>query len=115
MKIEELKLNIKWWESKRLIYNIAIGLIGSFTIYDGLSRGEYTWTIDDTLGIIFWAIGANIMYSLGILLELFDWYYLKNKLRMIRFRMIFFIIGLLLSCFQTLWCGWMHFTKPYLW
>ena len=91
MTIEELKSNIKWWESKRWIYSIAVGIFGIIAIYDGLSRGEYSWTIDDTIGIIIWGIGANIFYSLGTLLELFDWYYLKNKIGLKRFRMIFFI------------------------
>ena len=115
MTIAELKFNIKWWESKRWIYNIAVGFFGIFAIYDGLSRGEYSWTIEDTFGIIIWGIGANVFYSLGILLELFDWYYLKNKIEIKRFRMIFFIIGLLFSCLWTLWCGWLYFAKPYLW
>lgn len=113
MTIEELKSNIKWWESKRLIYNIAVGLFGVFGIYDGLPRVEYFWTIDDSIGIIFWAIGANILYSLGTLLELFDWYYLKNKLRIKRFRMLFFIVGLLFSCIWTLLCCFMYFTQHY--
>tara|TARA_R100001369_G_scaffold31716_3_gene56245 strand:+ start:234 stop:581 length:348 start_codon:yes stop_codon:yes gene_type:complete len=115
MTIEELKSNIKWWESKRWIYNIAVGIFGVFGIYDGISRGEYYWTIDDTLGIIIWGIGANIFYSLGVLLEIFDWYYLKNKIGIKRFRMIFFIVGLLFSCLWTLWCSWLYFAKPHLW
>lgn len=115
MKIEEFKLNIKWWEDKRWIYNIAVGVIGVFTIYDGISRGEYSWTIKDTIGIIIWGIGANIFYSTGILLELFDWYYFKNKVDIKRLRLIFFLIGLVLSCFLTLLYGWLYFSKPYLW
>lgn len=115
MTIEELKLNIKWWESKRWVYNFFVGLFGLFAIYDGLSREIYSWTKWDTLGIVYWAVGANIMYSLGILLELFDWYYMRNRIGIKKFRMIFFIIGLIFSCCWTLWCGWMYFAKPYLW
>jgi len=113
MKIEELKSNIKWWGSKRWIYNLAVGLFGVYGIYDGLSRVEYFWTFDDSLGIIFWAIGANILYSLGILLELFDWYYLKNKAGIKKFRMLFFIVGVLFSCIWTLSCCFMYFTQHY--
>jgi len=115
MTIEELKSNIKWWESKRWIFNIAVGLVGIFTIYDGLSRGDYAWSKADTFGIIYWGIGANILYSLGTLLEIFDWYYLKNRIGIKKFRMLFFIIGFLLSCCWTLWCGWIYFAKPHLW
>ncbi len=115
MTIEELKSNIKWWESKRWIYNLSVGLFGIFTIYDGFSRGEYSWTKSDTYGVIWWGIGANVLYSLGILLELFDWYYLKQRLRIKNLRMFLFIIGLLFSCFWTLRCGWFYFAKPHLW
>ena len=115
MTIDELKSNIKWWESKRWIFNLAVGLVGIFTIYDGFSRDDYSWTSSDTFGIIYWGIGANILYSLGTLLELFDWYYLKNGIGIKKFRMLFFIIGLLFSCAWTLWCGWLYFAKPHLW
>ncbi|WP_417799749.1 hypothetical protein [Tenacibaculum sp.] len=115
MTIEELKSNIKWWESKRWSFNLVVGLVGVYTVYDGFSRGEYSWVRADILGILYWGVGANIFYSLGILLELFDWYYFKNKIGIKRFRMIFFIIGLLFSCFLTLWCGWVYFAKPHLW
>ena len=115
MTIEELKSNIKWWESKRWIFNIAVGLFGILAIYLGLSGSEYSWTATDSFGIIWWGIGANILFSLGILLELFDWYYLKNSVGIKNFRMLLFIIGLLFSCFWTLWCGWIYFAKPHLW
>lgn len=115
MTIEELKSDIKWWESKRWIFNIAVGLAGTFAIYQGLSGKEYDWTIDDTLGVIFWGIGANIFYSLGVLLELFDWYYLKNRIGVKKIRLLFFVIGILFSCFWTLWCTWLYIAKPHLW
>jgi len=115
MTIEELKSNIKWWESKRWIYNIFVGIFGVLGVYDGISRGEHHWSIDDILGIIIWGIAANFFYSLGILLEIFDWYYLKNKIGIKRFRLVFFVIGLLFSCLWTLWYSWLYFAKPHLW
>lgn len=115
MTIEELKLNLKWWESKRWIFNLAVGLVGILTIYEGLSRDDFSWIRSDIFGILYWGIGANILYSLGFLLELFDWYYLKNKIGIKKIRMILFIIGLLFSCFWTLLCGWFYFAKPHLW
>lgn len=109
MTIEELKLDIKWWESKRWIFNCAVGLFGSFALYNGLLQCDYNWSFSDTLGVIFWGIGANILYSLGILLELFDWYYLKNRIGIKKFRLLFFIVGLLFSCFWTFWCTFIYF------
>ena len=115
MTLEELKLDIKWWESRRWIYNLAVGVFGILGLYKGISRGEYYWSKEDIFGIIWWALFVNIAYSLGVLLELFDWYYLKDRVKIKRFRMLFFIIGLLFSCFWTLWCSWFYFAKPYLW
>ena len=109
MNIEELKLDIKWWESKRWIFNLAIGICGAYAIYQGLSESSYHWSSADTIGIIWFGIGANFFYSLGLLLELFDWYYLKNKIGVKRFRFFFFITGLLFSCIWTFWCNWLYF------
>ena len=115
MTLEELRLNIKWWESKRWIFNLVVGFFGLLAIYDGFCRHDFYWSKSDVFGIIYWAVGANFFYTLGILLELFDWYYLKNRLRIIRFRLLFFIVGVLFSSIFTLWCGWIYFAKPHLW
>ncbi len=113
MTIEKLKLNIRWWESKRWIYNSVVGLSGTIAIYEGLSTIDYSWALADTLGIIIWGIGANIFYSLGILLEILDWYYLNNKMRVATFRFFFFVIGLLFSCFWTFLYTIMYFSRFY--
>ncbi|MFD0976985.1 hypothetical protein [Salinimicrobium gaetbulicola] len=115
MTVEEIKLKIKWWESKRWIFNLVVGLFGAYAVYDGLSREEIYWSNADLIGILLWGIGANIFYSAGILVELFNWYYLNNRITFAKFRMMFFIAGLLFSCFWTLWCGWNYFSKPFLW
>jgi hypothetical protein len=115
MIIEELRSNIKWWESKRWIYNVAVGICGYLPLYNSVLIGEYCWSNEYIIGIIVWGIGANIFYSIGILGELFDWYYLENKFRIKRFRAVFFITGFLFSCFLTLMFGWLYFAKPFLW
>ncbi|WP_299215243.1 hypothetical protein [uncultured Aquimarina sp.] len=103
MTLEDLKTNIKWWESKRWIFNIAVGLFGIFGIYDFLGTIDYQWTTEDTIGVIFWGIGANVFYSLGSLMELFDWYYFNNKIKITQgLRYLLFVGGTLFSCFWTL-------------
>ncbi|MBJ6367517.1 hypothetical protein [Snuella sedimenti] len=109
MTLEELRLNIKWWESKRWIYNVLVGLFGIVTIFNVLAESPYQWTFEDTLGIIIWGIGANIFYSLGTLFELFDWYYLNSKIGIKKFRLFFFICGTFLSCIYTCWCVLVYF------
>ena len=103
MTIKELKSNIKWWESKRWIFNIVVGLFGIYGIYDFLSTIDYQWTTEDTIGVIYWGVGANFFYSLGSLMELFNLYYFNNKIKITKeIRYIFLIGGILFSCFWTL-------------
>jgi len=114
MTSEEIRSNIKWWESKRWIYNVLVGISGVVALMEVLPKSQYEWTSADTLGIIFWGIGANVLYTLGTIVELFDWYYLKNKLGIKRLRLFFFISGTIVSCVYTytsvlayfLWSVW---------
>ena len=115
MTLEELKSNMKWWESKRLLFNLVVGLVGVYGIYKAIAIGDYTWVLTDLIGIIFWGVGANILYSTGLLLELLDWYYLNNKIRIYRLRWLFFVAGLLFSCVFTLVHSMLYFAKPFLW
>lgn len=104
MTLETLKTNIKWWESKRWIFNLLVGLVGIYGIYDGLQGINYKWTSADTIGVIVWGIGGNVFYSLGTLLEVYDWYYFKNRIQINNgLRFVLFIGGILFSCFWTLW------------
>lgn len=103
MTIQELKSNVKWWESKRWIFNLLVGVSGLLVIINVLAESHYQWKLEDTLGVIIWGIGVNIFYSLGILLELFDWYYLNNRVGFKKLRSFFYIIGTFISCFYTFW------------
>lgn len=92
---------ISWWESKRWIFNIAVGITGGIAIYFGLSETFYRWSMLDNIAIIVWGIGANIFYSQGILLELFDSHYFKDKLKVRYVRWPLFLGGTLYSCYFT--------------
>lgn len=99
MTIEQLRNNIKWWESKRWIYALLILCFSVLGLYMGTSKTEnYSFSFDDVICLSIWLLVANIFYSVGLLLELFDWYYFKGKLKLIRFKHLFFIFGLLFSC-----------------
>ncbi|SHH51964.1 hypothetical protein SAMN05444148_2216 [Winogradskyella jejuensis] len=52
MTLNELKINIKWWESKRWLYNVLVGLSGIVSIFNVLAESPYDWTFDDTIGVI---------------------------------------------------------------
>ena len=109
MTIEDLKKDIKWWETKRWIYNLCVGVFGAYGIYIGLSQSDYYWATADTFGIIWWGLGANVFYSLGILFEIFDWYYLKSRIGIRDFRLFLFLLGTIFSCLWTFWCTWIYF------
>jgi hypothetical protein len=93
-----LKKTIIWWEKKRIWFNVIIGVIGILAVYMYCTDAIET---EDIIGIILWGIMANILYSVGILLEIVNQYYLKGKLNIFRFRHVFFILGTLMYMFVT--------------
>lgn len=106
-----MRNSIKWWESKRLLYNVLVGIFGLAAFF---ITGFDSWrllSIDDALGVIAWGILANVCYSLGILLEVWNWYYLRHHLPIERFRFPLFLLGLLFSCFYTFASCWLYFAK----
>jgi len=111
MTLEELKWDIRWWESKRWFFNIAVVFFGILGVYNGTSEVDYLWTIGDMLGLFFWGVGANVLYSIGMLIELFDWYVLNNRINFKKFRDFFFITGLLLSCAWTFLSALIYFAN----
>lgn len=90
---------VNWWEKKRVWFNIILAIIGIGLI---LIISPQYFGFQDVLGIIIWGIGANVFFSLGILSEIFDLYYLKGRFSSENFRWFFFIIGTLFSCYYTI-------------
>ncbi len=70
---------IKWRESKRCGFNLLVGFSGMLGVVKGVYVAtENIFIISDMFGIIL----ANILYSSGILVEIFDNYYFNSKLKM---------------------------------
>ncbi|MBL87042.1 MAG: hypothetical protein CMO82_10335 [Winogradskyella sp.] len=97
MTKEELNICLKWWESKRLWYNVIVGGIGLI----GLCRYSTYFGLIEFIGLLVYGFVANVFYSLGILIELLDYYYFKNGLKIYNKRYILFILGCLFSCIIT--------------
>jgi hypothetical protein len=76
---------------------------------------ENSFVGSDLIGIILWGILANILYSTGIITEVLEQYYLRGKLKLYRFRLIFFIIGTFLYCFITWFNAWRYYAMLELW
>jgi hypothetical protein len=90
---------IKWWERKRLWYNI-VALAGGIIVI--LLRGEVPNGISsysDFYIIFYWLFGANILYTCGWGFEALCVYYFKTKYFGERFRMLLFVFGTIFSFF----------------
>ncbi|WP_299122049.1 hypothetical protein [uncultured Tenacibaculum sp.] len=116
IKSEKIIDGIKWWESKRWVFNLLVGLSGVLGIVKGIYvAAENIFVISDIFGIILLGIIANIFYSSGILVEIFDNYYFNNKLKMERFRVIFLILGCLLCCIYAYLSTYFYYNLSFQW
>ncbi|OIQ27726.1 MAG: hypothetical protein BM564_11655 [Bacteroidetes bacterium MedPE-SWsnd-G2] len=102
MTLIELRNDIKWWESKRWIFSVAVLCVSILGLHKGISNtDQYSWCFDDVVSLSIWLLGANIFYSVGLLSEIFDWYYFKGKFRLKKFKHLIFVFGLLFSCLYS--------------
>ncbi|QCE41960.1 hypothetical protein [Psychroserpens sp. NJDZ02] len=98
---------IRWWESKRWLFNLGNGLFGVL----GLILFAGYFKLGEAIGLIIYAIVGNIFFSTGMLLEIVDFYYLNNKLGFNKFRLLFLIMGLLFSYSVTFIGVIIHYTN----
>ena len=91
---------LKWWESRRIAYNLTIGFIGLFLfLLPGSFRPE------DILGVIVFAVAANLCYSSGFLIEALLNYYTKGARNLSKERVFLYFIGILISIIVTVLAG----------
>jgi len=93
---------IKWWESKRLLYNVII-----VSLVLGIMLFMWTGTqnfglINATIGSFFYFIAANVFFSIGWGMEVLAKYYFKRNLFLERYRHFFLTLGVLFSVFVTM-------------
>lgn len=88
---------LKWWESKRYVFNLIVGITGLTSLLafaSGFNNGEL-------IGIFIYAFILNLCYSVGFLLESLNLFYLTESINLAKFRLAFFILGTILSAFVT--------------
>jgi hypothetical protein len=64
---------VRWWEKRRLVYNLAVGAAGSvsfvaMSVVDSILKGDahlVPWPF-----VVLFGLGANVMYCLGPALEI---------------------------------------------
>ena len=106
-KEDDYKSIVKWWERKRIIYNLVIIFV-QITIALNEWMGVLRWGISDVLiGSALFLLIANGFYTFGWAFEfLFQHYFSGFKLKPFH-RLLIFILGLLFSVFIT---GIVHLT-----
>jgi hypothetical protein len=93
-----LNESIVWWEKNRIGFNILVGLTGIISLITFLSE---PFGITEVFGILFWGVIANVLYSFGVLVEIFNLYYFERKLNFFKFKYLFYVTGTILYCAVT--------------
>ena len=88
---------LNWWESKRLIYNLAL-LAGAFLAHLILSTGSQEFSYAT---LIWWLFGANVFYTMSWAFEILFNKIFKTYPFNKTTRKIIFIIGTLFSLWWT--------------
>jgi hypothetical protein len=98
---------IVWWEKQRIIFNLVVGISGLLPLIILLP----SWFgIEEVIGILIWGIISNILYSSGILVEIFNLYYLNSKVNFFKFKFGFYFFGSLLYCVVTFFYSFLYFS-----
>jgi|GEM_PF-996700 len=109
--VDTLKFGIKWWESKRWIFNVLTGMCGIFMLSICTKFGNLQ--LISYLGIIIWGLMANLCYSLGILIEVWNFHYFRNALSLKIVRYFLFGLGTIFSCLLTIYGSFLFSLYPY--
>jgi hypothetical protein len=89
-----------WWEKKRLLYNIIIGITGLMGML--WYMGYIPLKPYDIIGMLAWGFMANIFYFGGFLLEPVFKYYFKPDIDFADKRSNFFWAGTVFSVLITI-------------
>lgn len=95
----------KWWEKKRMLFNIAVGISGLITTIMYCKHFE----IFELFGVIAWGMVANILYSTGFIFEMVDHYYFNERIQIVKFRMFLFLIGTLSYIIVSYFFGMVYY------
>jgi len=104
-KPSKLEEAISWWEKKRLIFNLCVGITGVIGV---LLFGTNLW-LGDIIDIIFIGILMNVFYSLGFVIEALNQHYLKGRIKMENWRMALFVLGTIFSSLATFLGSFLYF------
>jgi len=94
---------IRWWETRRTVYNAIMLVAGLITIILAVSLGEISLpdTINALPPVLIFAISANLFYTLGWIVEITCARFISNKEVLQKTGPVLFIAGLSLSVLFT--------------
>jgi hypothetical protein len=88
---------LNWWESKRLIYNLAL-LGGAFLAYLIISTSSRELSF---MSLLVWLFGANVFYTMSWAFELLFYKFFKRYPFNKASRKVIFVLGTLFSIWWT--------------
>lgn len=103
--------SIKWWEKKRLWFNLLVGATGLVSV---LVHARYFGGFE-LFGVIMWGLVANIMFSTGLMLEIADLYYAKGRWNIHKVRNALFGAGTALYCLLSWFWASLYFEPIVTW
>ena len=103
---KELYETIKWWEQRRIFYNIPVGLAGliPFFVFPPSSIRDINFLIF-FMGIFVYAFFANLCYCFGWTIDILKSFYFENPTYG-KSKSILFALGLIFSILFTLMFSW---------
>jgi poly(A) polymerase Pap1 len=109
---KELYESIKWWESRRIFYNIAVGIAGLIPIailYDSILQIGF---FNSIIGIVIYAILVNICYCFGWGIDILKSFYLENP-SYGKSKLTLLVLGVIFSMWFTLTITWFFLVPSY--
>ena len=95
----KISSSLAWWDKKRVLFNI-ITLVAA-VVYLIMIKPK-NFGLNEIFGALLYGLILNVFYCLGFLMELYDYSYLKSKLKLQNYRSVFFILGTVFSVLYTL-------------
>ena len=94
---------IRWWESRRIFYNTIMLAAGCITILIALLLNEIIFTdlINTIPPILFFALSANLFYTLGWIMEIICRKFISDKTLLQKAGPVLFIGGIIVSVLFT--------------
>ena len=101
-KLDELFSSVRWWEKKRILFNIIVIGTQLFVMLVMLNETTLFGIPSAIINSLFYLLAANLFYCLGWGLEILSSHYLPGRELSKDRRSALFVLGLVFSTLITL-------------